>query len=61
MDHRTEFTNANPELLSPDNAMGFLSDDGGETYNRCHCKLGIFTICLPHNLTRLLIFSLEQL
>lgn len=37
----TEFTHANPELLSPDNAMGFLSDDGGETYNRCHCKLFI--------------------
>jgi alpha 1,2-mannosyltransferase len=31
-----EFTNANPDLISPDNAMGFLSDDGGETYNRCH-------------------------
>jgi len=31
-----EFTHANPELLSPDNAMAFLSDDGGENYNRCH-------------------------
>lgn len=26
-----------PNLVSPDNAMAFLSDDGGETYNRCHC------------------------
>lgn len=25
-----------PNLVSPDNAMAFLSDDGGETYNRCH-------------------------
>ncbi|EIN07347.1 glycosyltransferase family 15 protein [Punctularia strigosozonata HHB-11173 SS5] len=31
-----EFINANPDLVSPDNAMAFLSDDGGETYNRCH-------------------------
>ncbi|TFL07638.1 glycosyltransferase family 15 protein [Pterulicium gracile] len=31
-----EFTNANPHLVEPDNAMSFLSDDGGLTYNRCH-------------------------
>ncbi|KAF7363460.1 Glycosyl transferase [Mycena sanguinolenta] len=31
-----KFINANPGLVSPDNAMDFLSDDGGETYNRCH-------------------------
>jgi len=31
-----EFINANPGLVSPDNAMAFLSDDGGNTYNRCH-------------------------
>ncbi|KAF5391378.1 hypothetical protein D9757_001875 [Collybiopsis confluens] len=31
-----EFIRENPELVSPDNAMDFLSDDGGETYNRCH-------------------------
>jgi alpha 1,2-mannosyltransferase len=31
-----EFIAANPGLVSPDNAMGFVSDDGGETYNRCH-------------------------
>ncbi|KAF8964698.1 glycosyltransferase family 15 protein [Flammula alnicola] len=31
-----EFIKANPDLISPDNAMQFLSDDGGETYNRCH-------------------------
>ncbi|KAJ7604054.1 glycosyltransferase family 15 protein [Mycena polygramma] len=31
-----EFVQANPDLVHPDNAMGFLSDDGGETYNNCH-------------------------
>ncbi|KAJ7155949.1 glycosyltransferase family 15 protein [Mycena crocata] len=31
-----EFTHSNPELVNIDNAMGFLSDDGGETYNKCH-------------------------
>jgi alpha 1,2-mannosyltransferase len=33
----TEFIQANPDLLPKDNAMGFISDDGGESYNRCHC------------------------
>lgn len=32
-----EFIDTNPGLVSPDNAMAFLSDDGGESYNRCHC------------------------
>ena len=27
----------NPDLVPPDNGMNFLSDDGGLTYNRCHC------------------------
>ncbi|KAF4579014.1 glycosyltransferase 15 family protein [Pleurotus pulmonarius] len=31
-----QFIHANPELVEPENAMAFLSDDGGETYNRCH-------------------------
>ncbi|KAJ7172462.1 glycosyltransferase family 15 protein [Mycena filopes] len=31
-----EFVAGNPTLLPADNARGFLSDDGGETYNRCH-------------------------
>lgn len=33
-----EFMGAHPDLISPDNALSFLSDDGGETYNRCHCE-----------------------
>lgn len=28
-----------PEYLVEGNGMKFLSDDGGETYNRCHCEL----------------------
>lgn len=32
----TEFMKANPSLMPKDNALKFLSDDGGETYNRCH-------------------------
>ncbi len=33
-----EFIKLHPDLVEPDNAMQFLSDDGGETYNRCHCE-----------------------
>jgi hypothetical protein len=25
-----------PEHIAEGNSMGFLSDDGGETYNHCH-------------------------
>ena len=31
------FLKENPGMMPEDNAMQFLSDDGGETYNRCHC------------------------
>ncbi|KAI0919620.1 hypothetical protein AcW1_003175 [Taiwanofungus camphoratus] len=31
-----EFTEQNPHYVSSDNSMGFLSEDGGETYNLCH-------------------------
>lgn len=27
---------AHPEYIPEDNALKFLSDDGGQTYNRCH-------------------------
>lgn len=33
-----EFILTHPDLIEPDNAMQFISDDGGETYNRCHCE-----------------------
>jgi hypothetical protein len=32
-----EFLKENPGLTPPGNAIDFLSDDGGKTYNRCHC------------------------
>ncbi|CAE6405064.1 unnamed protein product [Rhizoctonia solani] len=31
-----EFIELYPEYVPEDNAMAFLSDDGGETYNNCH-------------------------
>ncbi|AQZ16627.1 (ZYRO0B01672g) [Zygosaccharomyces parabailii] len=31
-----EFMNANPMAVNPDNLMGFVTDDEGETYNLCH-------------------------
>ncbi|KAF2459119.1 glycolipid 2-alpha-mannosyltransferase [Lineolata rhizophorae] len=30
------FMQKHPEHVAQDNSMGFLSDDGGETYNHCH-------------------------
>ena len=30
------FTKEHPEYIHKNNAMGFLSDDGGDTYNHCH-------------------------
>ncbi|KAJ6456595.1 glycosyltransferase family 15 protein [Mycena vitilis] len=34
--HVKDFIKLHPEHVAKDNAMGFMSDDGGETYNRCH-------------------------
>ncbi|KAH8696137.1 putative alpha-1,2-mannosyltransferase [Talaromyces proteolyticus] len=31
-----KFASANPQHIAEDNSMGFLSDDGGKTYNKCH-------------------------
>ena len=33
-----EFTKAHPEYVAKDNAMGYMSDNHGESYNLCHCK-----------------------
>jgi len=35
-DSTKKFIKAHPEHISEDNSMGFLSDDGGESYNHCH-------------------------
>jgi hypothetical protein len=34
---RPAFMKENPDLVVKDNALEFISDDGGESYNRCHC------------------------
>ncbi|GJE90829.1 glycosyltransferase family 15 protein [Phanerochaete sordida] len=31
-----EFIEENPDMIEHSNAMGFVSDNGGKTYNRCH-------------------------
>ncbi|KAF8312021.1 glycosyltransferase family 15 protein [Clavulina sp. PMI_390] len=31
-----EFMDENPETMPKDNALAFVSDDGGRTYNKCH-------------------------
>ncbi|KAF7313799.1 Glycosyltransferase family 15 protein [Mycena chlorophos] len=33
-----EFVRKYPQYVADDNAMSYLSDDGGETYNLCHCE-----------------------
>lgn len=35
-DSTKKFMKANPQHIAEGNSMGFLSDDGGETYNKCH-------------------------
>jgi hypothetical protein len=32
-----DFITEHPEHLAPNNAMNFLSDNGGASYNLCHC------------------------
>ncbi|KAE9403247.1 glycosyltransferase family 15 protein [Gymnopus androsaceus JB14] len=34
--HVKDFIKLHPEYLAKDNAMGFLSETGGDTYNLCH-------------------------
>lgn len=37
----SEFMEKNPEVVAPDNAMDFLSDNGGTSYNLCHCESSV--------------------
>lgn len=41
-------------MIPKDNGMRFLSDDNGETYNRCHCMYPCHSVAEVHSL----IFSL---
>lgn len=36
-----DFVIEHPQYIAPDNASGFLTNDGGETYNLCHCELSL--------------------
>ncbi len=40
-DKTKEFMKANPELMPKDNALDWVSDDKGETYNRCHFVISL--------------------
>ena len=33
-----EFAQDKPQYIAANNSMDFLSDNGGQTYNLCHCK-----------------------
>jgi len=33
-----EFIEQHPEHIVKENAMAFISDDDGKSYNLCHCK-----------------------
>ena len=35
-DSAKKFIKNHPEHIHPENSMAFLSDDGGDTYNKCH-------------------------
>ena len=43
-----KFIGNHPEHLAPGNSMEFISDDGGETYNKCHfVRTGPLSFNLP--------------
>jgi len=39
---RVDFINQHPEYVVPNNAMNFISDDGGAEYNLCMCTVFSF-------------------
>jgi alpha 1,2-mannosyltransferase len=42
-----KFMNNHPEHIAEDNSMGFLSDNGGKTFNKCHFVSGLsLFLCL---------------
>ena len=44
-----EFLRKYPEYISEDNAMGFVSDDHGESFNLCHCECTSFSFSARAN------------
>lgn len=54
-----KFIKNHPEHIAKDNSMGFLSDDGGETYNRCHfVSSSLIASCLERLLTAHIVVQL---
>jgi alpha 1,2-mannosyltransferase len=47
-EHSTEFMQAHPQYIVPDNAMRWMSNDGGITYNYCHCMPYPFSFSLAY-------------
>jgi alpha 1,2-mannosyltransferase len=43
-DSTKKFMKANPQHIAEGNSMAFLSDDGGETYNKCHFVSPLFVV-----------------
>jgi hypothetical protein len=37
----SDFLKSHPEYLAEGNAMDYISDNGGEEYNLCHCELSV--------------------
>jgi len=37
-----DFIAEHPQYVAPENALGFLTEDGGNSYNLCHCKFFFF-------------------
>lgn len=52
-----EFMEEYPQHIAPNNTMRFLSDNGGETYNLCHCARLISSLMGLYWLTRSLSFQ----
>lgn len=39
-----DFVKENPQFVAKDNALGFMSENGGDSYNLCHCKPCLSTL-----------------
>lgn len=55
----SDFVKLHPEYIAKDNALGFMSNNGGDSYNLCHC-MSLFSRVVVFRLYSL-VASLEQL
>ena len=44
-----EFVKENPQYVAKNNAMGYMSDDNGNSYNLCHCAFCHNLIMITRN------------